>query len=336
MVYKKKKIHLVTTKTPHRISFAGGGSDIPYYYKKFGGSFINCTIDKFVYVTVKRHHEIFNENFRIMYSKTEHANKLFEIKNDITRTCLKILKIKEPILICTYSDLHEGSGLGSSSSFAVGLLNALYAFKGAKVSKKKLAKMACKIEIDILKKNCGIQDQYSVAIGGLNKFDVNKKGIVKFRKVNIKEKNLKKLFKYFILVWSKKKRKVDNILKSYDKKNLKNIKLLKDNVSYIEKILINKKINLIKIGKFLSDSWILKKKISNKISNNKLDFIYKKIIKIGAIGGKLSGAGGGGFFFFIMSKIINFNKIQKSSKTSIMKVGYYPYGSKVINKIYYE
>ena len=133
---KKKIINLVTTITPHRLGLAGGGSDIPYFYNKLGGSFINVTINKYVYVTVKKHSKVFKENFRIMYSKTEIKKSRLKIENEIVRSCLGVVKIKEPLLITTNSDLPVGGGLGSSSAFTVGLLNALYTLKGIKISKK--------------------------------------------------------------------------------------------------------------------------------------------------------------------------------------------------------
>ena len=148
----KKKIFSVTTMTPHRISFAGGGTDYSEYFNKNTGSVINSTIDKYLLVTVSRHSEIYKEKYRLMYSQTELCNQVKDIKNNIARECLKMVPIDGPITISTNSDLPPDSGTGSSSSFAVGLLNALHIFRGESPSSFQLAKEACKIEIDKLKK----------------------------------------------------------------------------------------------------------------------------------------------------------------------------------------
>ena len=165
-----KKIKTVVTKTPMRISFMGGGTDFPDYFNVFGGKVISASINKYIYVTVKEHSHLFNEKFRLNYSETESVNSLNNMKNEITKACLKFLNIKKSLYISTISDLPTSSGLGSSSTFTVGLLNALHYFsKGKKVSAKQLAKEASYIETIILKKPIGYQDHYAAAFGGLNK-----------------------------------------------------------------------------------------------------------------------------------------------------------------------
>ncbi len=328
---KKKLPHLVTSVTPHRISFAGGATDLPKFYKKFGGSFLNSSIDKFVYVTVKRH-SYFNTKFRIMYSRTENKNSIGSIKNDIVRNCLKYLKFKSPILIFTSSDIPTSSGLGSSSAFTVGLLNALNFMNGKKVSKRKLAEDACKIEIELMKKNCGIQDQYAAAIGGINKYTVNKNGKVNIFKLK-QNKNIKEIFDNLILVETKKYRSANKISKSY-KFEKKVLVSLKKNVPLFEKIISEKKLNLREIGIFLNKGWSDKKKLSNKVSHSRFDKIYNDFIKFGAYGGKLVGAGGGGFFLFVMPKIKQKKIYPTYKKHNIIKIKYQDQGSKILNKLY--
>ncbi len=330
-MYKKKLPHLVTSVTPHRISFAGGATDLPKFYEKFGGSFLNSAIDKFVYVTVKKHN-YFNTKFRIMYSRTENKDSIGSIQNDIVRNCLKYLKFKSPILIFTSSDIPTSSGLGSSSSFTVGLLNALYFMSGKKVSKKKLAEDACKIEIKLMKKNCGIQDQYAAAIGGINKYTINKNGKVNIFKLK-QNKKIREIFDNLILVETRKYRSGDKISKSYKfEKNI--LESLKKNVRLFEKIISEKKLNLRELGSFLDKGWAYKKKLSNKISHSRFDKIYNDFIKFGAYGGKLVGAGGGGFFLFLMPKRKQKKIYPRYEKHKIIKIRYYNQGSKILNKLY--
>ena len=328
----EKKLSLVTTMTPHRLGLAGGGSDIPYFFNILGGSFINVTINKYVYVTVKKHSKIFKENFRIMYSKTEIKKSRLKIENEIVRTCLGIIKIKEPILITTNSDLPAGGGLGSSSEFTVGLLNALYTLKGIKISKKKLAETACFVEINLLKKNGGIQDQYAAAYGGINKFLISKSGLVKINSLK-KNKLIKDLLDNIILYWTGNSRVSENISKSYDKKDLSNIEYVKNKVLELEKILNKKKIDLKVIGDFYNSIWNKKKNFSKKVSNKNISKIHEYFKRLGSKGGKLSGAGGGGFYMAILSKKLH-KKLPKRIENLSIKVNYCDHGSKIITKIY--
>ena len=158
----------VTTITPQRLGFAGGGTDLPAFYRQHGGAVLSSAIDKYIYVTVKRHSPLFNENYRLSYSKTEHVNSLDEIENDIARECLRLVDVEPPLFIATASDLPVSSGLGSSSSFAVGLLYALHTLRGEDVSAGQLAEEACHVELNVLGHPIGKQDQYAAAFGGLN------------------------------------------------------------------------------------------------------------------------------------------------------------------------
>ncbi|MCX5713287.1 MAG: GHMP kinase, partial [Candidatus Omnitrophica bacterium] len=159
---------MITTRTPLRVSFAGGGTDLPSFYEKQYGAVLSSAINKYLYVTVKRHGKLFKENYRLNYSESENAQSLNEVKNAIARECIRFLKVEPPIYISTVADLPASSGLGSSSSFAVGLLNALHAFKGERPSAGHLAEEAACIEIEILKHPIGKQDHYAAAFGGIN------------------------------------------------------------------------------------------------------------------------------------------------------------------------
>src|ERR671919_1418509 len=158
----------IMTRTPLRVSFAGGGTDLADFYEREFGAVFSTAINKYIYVTVKRHGNVFNESIRLNYSKSEQVQKIDEIENDIARECLRFLEIEPPIYISTVADLPASTGLGGSSSFAVGLLNALHAFRGERVSAGQLAGEASHIEIDVLGHPIGKQDQYATAFGGLN------------------------------------------------------------------------------------------------------------------------------------------------------------------------
>ena len=161
---------VIVTRTPLRISFAGGGTDLPEFYEVEEGAVLSAAVDKYVYVTVKRHSELFNEPIRLNYSRTEQVNSIDEIENNIARECLKFLEIEPPIFISTVADMPASTGMGGSSAFAVGLLNALHAFRGERVTAGQLAEEACYIEMEVLKEPIGKQDQYAAAFGGLNLF----------------------------------------------------------------------------------------------------------------------------------------------------------------------
>ena len=185
----KKKLSYVVSKTPLRISFLGGGTDIPYFYKKYGGATFSIAINKFVYVTVKRHSKYFIENYRLNYYDTEICHKVSKIKNSIIRETLKFFKIKTPLYISVISDIPTGSGLGGSSSFIIGLINALCKLENIKISKFELLRYATKIEIDILKKPIGKQDHIPAIYGGIiftKYFRNNKIFINKIRNIKLK------------------------------------------------------------------------------------------------------------------------------------------------------
>ena len=203
---------LVISKTPLRVSFFGGGTDIKNFYSKQKGKVISTTIDKYVYVTVKEHGELFRRNFRLNYSKSENKNKLSKIENNIIRETLREIKIKRPIYISSISDVPYRTGLGSSSSFAVGLINALLAFEGRNITKKKIAELACKIEINVLKNPIGKQDQYAATFGGFNLITFNKNSVL----VNpLKEKKnfIKMVFDNSVLIYTGNTRSASKILK---------------------------------------------------------------------------------------------------------------------------
>jgi D-glycero-alpha-D-manno-heptose-7-phosphate kinase len=331
-MYKK----IVISRTPLRVSFLGGGTDMSNFYKKYSGLVVSATINKFIYVTVKEHGELFFKNFRLNYSKTENKNKLNEIHNDIIRETLKVIKIKKPLYISSISDIPANMGLGSSSAFTVGLIKALYQFKNIKISNIEIAKLACKIEINKVKSPIGKQDQYATAIGGLNVLRFNKNSKVSIKKFK-DAKIVKKIFENSLFIWSGKARKTNSILLhqnkrfSSNKKNLINIKNLANN--FIVK-LKNKKFSIEEFANLVDASWQFKKKLSKKINSSRIQKIYYEAMRNGSLGGKLLGAGGGGFLFLIVKK----NNIEKfikkmnisNKELQIMKFQYNELGSEIL------
>src|SRR6266540_1389248 len=180
----------VLTRTPLRVSFAGGGTDLAAFYESQYGAVVSTAINKYIYVTVKRHGAIFNEPIRLNYSKSEQVNRIDEIENNIARECLRFLEIDPPIYVSTVADLPASTGLGGSSSFAVGLLNALHAYRGERVSAGQLAEEASYIEIEVLNEPIGKQDQYAAAFGGLNVFCFKSGGDVTVEPVRVTNGNL--------------------------------------------------------------------------------------------------------------------------------------------------
>ena len=327
-----KEAKIVITQTPLRLSFFGGSSDIKSFYSKNDGCVISSTINKYIYVTLKKHGNLFDEKYRLNYQHAENLDKVKDIKNNIIRECLKFFKIDEPLYISTVADIPSQSGLGSSSSFTVGLLNALYSYTGQKVSAGKLAEEACHIEIEVIKSPIGKQDQYAAAFGGLNKFDFTSSGVQSQSLDMMIDPN--DVFKNFQLFWTGVKRSADDILNSInftDHNNMENIQsIVKDCKNVFEKIKSKEIKNFENLGKLFDKSWQTKKLLSKKISNKNIDDAYTVAINSGSLGGKIAGAGGGGFLLLITpinkkkQVVINLNNFIE------VPIKYEPYGSRVI------
>jgi D-glycero-alpha-D-manno-heptose-7-phosphate kinase len=305
---------MIITKTPLRVSFVGGGTDLPNYYKKHGGMVISTSINKFIYVIVRRQVGFLDYKFRINWSEVEFKNAIGKINNPIVREVLKYFNINFPIEISTFSDIPGSTGLGSSSSFAVGLINAISVLIKKKLSKKKIAKIAASIEIDILKRKIGVQDHYSAAVGGLNLLNFKKNNSVVITKIkNQSFKKIKKLERELVLVFTKQTRNASDILsKQYKPTNsqTKDLSLMKNEVITFKNFFLSQSLDAKLFGKMLTNQWKLKKKVNSNVTNSKISKIFDKCIKLGSYGGKLLGAGNGGFFL-IVSNSKTRKKIEK-------------------------
>ncbi len=284
---------MIITRSPFRISLGGGGTDLPDYYKKHGGSLITAAIDKFMYISVNR---LKVEKFiRLKYSKTEKVNRINDIKHDLAREALRLTDSSLGLEIASIADLPARTGLGSSGSYTVALLKALHSLKKEVISAKELAEEACHIEMDILDKPVGKQDQYIASFGGIIRLDINQKGKVKVKRLNLPLGTIKKLENDLILCYTSIRRESYGILKEKVKKTsmLHKIKKIGEKS---EKALLTGNTKL--LGRLLDLHWQTKKTLSDKISNSQIDYWYEKAKKSGAVGGKIMGAGGGGFFMF--------------------------------------
>jgi len=288
---------MIISKTPFRISFFGGGTDYPVWYRENQGAVLSTAIDKYCYITIRYLPPFFPHKHRIVYSKIEMVNDINEILHPAVRATLQFLNIDKGIEIHHDGDLPAKTGLGSSSSFTVGLLNSLYALKGVIPSKLQLAKEAIHIERDILKENVGAQDQVAAAFGGFNKINFNGKDEIKIEPITIGKERIKRLENHLMLFFTGFSRTASDIAKSQientpNKK--RELSLMYQMVDEAIKIL-NEKGDIKDFGKLLHEAWLLKKSLTDKISTPEIDNIYEKALQAGALGGKLLGAGGGGF-----------------------------------------
>lgn len=283
---------MIITKTPLRISLLGGNTDFPKYFRKYGGAVLTTTIDKYVYCIVK---ERFDDEIWINYSIKEKVKPGGNIKHDLVREAMKLVGIEKSIEITFLSDVpSEGSGLGSSSAVVVGLLNALHHYKGENPTTEQLIEEACHIEITILKKPIGIQDQVAVAFGGCRRYRLSKDGL----EYMLLNDHFERMFKNsLLLLYTNKTRKAEKILSKMklNKKILdKNKKLVTLGVAAMAVYDINI------FGQLLNEYWNLKKQLNKSTSNTEIDKLYVKALEAGAIGGKIVGAGGGGFLLLVV------------------------------------
>jgi D-glycero-alpha-D-manno-heptose-7-phosphate kinase len=294
-------LRIVTTKTPLRITFTGGGTDLPQYYRNYGpGVVVSAAIDRYIYISVSRNFR--KDEIRVSYSKTENGLKsVNEIQHPTVREAMKLLDIGTGIQIVSITEVPSGgTGLGSSSSFLVGLLNALHTWIGETVSPRQLADEAVKIERNILGEPGGKQDQYIAAFGGVQYMEFERNENVTLKRINIKGEKLNELNDQLMMFYTGVERKSVDIHK--DQSN--GIEINKLGYDRMRDIAIDTKESLenydfYQLGKLMNENWNIKKSLSKKISQDLIDNWYSQAINAGAIGGKLIGAGGGGFLLFL-------------------------------------
>lgn len=288
---------MIISKTPFRVSLFGGSTDYESFYKEYGSLIIGFSINQFCYVSLRRTPNIFKYKSRIIYSKIEEVNDNKKIKHNGIRGVLDYLEIDDGLEINHMSDLPSQTGIGSSSSFIVGLLNAIYKLKNIEINSHKLANDAIFIERKLLNEPGGIQDEIWAAYGGINSIIINTDGTFEVQPLPLSHKFIDNLFDRSILIYTGSSRDSFEIAKSHDNNN--NIKLnIQKIANEAYRAVLNKDINL--IAELLDESWKQKQKISNLISNDNITNMYQLLQKDGMIGGKLLGTGGNGFIYGIM------------------------------------
>ena len=325
---------MIISKTPFRMSFAGGGSDLKTYYQYgYGsGSVVSTTINKYIYITVNKR---FTDKIRVGYSKIEEVKNIEDIEHNLVREALKLLGITNGGIDIVYmSDLlpaHEGSGLGGSSSLIVGTLNALHAYKGENASAETLAREACKIEIEILGHPIGKQDQYAAAYGGFNHIKFNADESVFVNPVIFKKEIIEELNNKLLLFYTGINTRSDTILTEQRRKTKNNLHILDKMVELSEELLEELKTgNIKRFGEILHKGWIYKQKLASNITNPIINSYYEKAREAGAVGGKILGSGGGGFLLFYCEEK-NQNDVRKAlSNLKELSFKFEPEGSKII------
>ena len=329
---KLRENNMIITQTPFRMSFFGGGTDIESFFKKYGGAVISTTFDKYCYVNVRHLPRFFDYTTEISYSRTERVTDIQDIKHPAVRNAMEMLDMHE--LRLTYeADLPARSGLGTSSSFAVGMLNAFYALKGKYADKKKLADEAIYLERKLCQEMGGWQDQIAAAYGGLNRINFNADGY-EVKPIIISPERKKRLNNNLLMFFTGFTRFSSEVQKQNAMGKENKVVQLREMLSLVddaEQILTDKNTDLDEFGKLLDHTWRLKRQTGSAVSTENIDLLYEKGIKAGALGGKLLGAGGGGVLVFYVQP-----EQQEAVKQAMNNLMYIPFefedgGTRVIH-----
>lgn len=323
---------MVISRTPYRISFFGGGTDYPAWYLRHGGSVIATTINKYCYITCRYLPPFFDHKYRIVYSKTEGCNDVDAIIHPSVRETIRFLNIERGLEIHHDGDLPARSGIGSSSAFTVGLLNALYALKGAMPGKRRLAKESIYLEQDVMKETVGSQDQVLAAYGGFNHILFHPGGEITVQPVILPFGRLEELQSYLMLFYTGVSRTASDVAGSYVK-NIDNqrrqLRVMGDLVEEAVSILGSGE-DLKYFGELLNEGWQTKRTLSASVSNTMIDEIYNEALSAGALGGKLIGAGGGGFVLLFAPQSCQDQVKRRLSKLLYIPIKFDFQGSQVI------
>lgn len=323
---------MIITRTPFRISFAGGGTDLPEFYRSEPGAVVSTAINKYMYIIVNKR---FTDAIRVSYyARTEIVDSVDEVRHPLVRETLKQVGISRGIEIASVADVHAGAGLGSSGSFTVGLLNALYAYKGKLKSAEELAREACRIEIDILGEPVGKQDQYIAAYGGFRYFRFNSDATVITEPIIWSSEHKDELVQNLLLLYTGDIHEASSILQEQQAKtqqpdNMASLRKMRDMAVNL-KDQLNGNAATDTFGDVLHRGWQLKKELASGISNDKIDQYYEKALDAGALGGKVLGAGGGGFLLLYCPKSKQPQVRKALSDLPALEFSFEPEGSKII------
>lgn len=320
---------MIISQTPLRLSLAGGGTDFREFFRQHGGAVLSMAIDKYVYIVLK---ERFDDRIYVNYSKKETVDDVDEVQHDLVREAMRKTDVRRGIEITTLADVpSEGSGLGSSSSILVGLLNALYAYQGQQVTAERLAREACEIEIDILKRPIGVQDQYIAAYGNLRFFSFCTDGTIAAEKIDLPLTVIQELRRHLLLFYTDRTRNASDILteqRSNIGSRIRELSRLREMAREARDFLKTGAIDA--IGEVLHQSWLLKQAMAHNITDTRIDEMYLRAREAGATGGKIAGAGGGGFLLLYCPLAF-----QRQVRTALegyreLPIGLSRHGSKII------
>jgi D-glycero-alpha-D-manno-heptose-7-phosphate kinase len=321
---------MIITRTPFRVSFAGGGSDLASYYQHEPGVVLSTAINKYMYIAVKEH---FDQTFRISYSRTEIVDSVAQIEHPIVRECLTMLGSQHGLEIVSMGDLPARTGLGSSSCFTVGLLHALYAMNGKVVSQERLAREACCIEIDKLREPIGKQDQYIAAYGGMQFIQFNADGSVFVDPVILSPEARKEFSRRLLIFFTGDTRDARQVLAKQqaatgDKRAV--LRRMCEIAREMRDVLtLGRDLNV--FGKLLHEGWQAKRSLTDAISNSRIDDLYARAMGAGALGGKLLGAGGGGFLLFFCEAHNQQRLREELAELRELKFSLDPQGTKIVH-----
>jgi D-glycero-alpha-D-manno-heptose-7-phosphate kinase len=318
---------VIISRTPLRVSFAGGGTDIKEFYGLETGRVMSTAISQYVYVTVKPHSELFDDPIRVNYKVSEEVQTVDEIQNNLARECLRFLEIEPPIYINMVGDVPASTGLGGSSAIAVGLLNALHAVRGERVSAGQLAEEACHIEIDVLNEPIGKQDQYAAAYGGMNTYSFREGGTVSVRPLNLDESVRRELFGSLMLFWTGSFREARIVLTEQQQnaeRGREGLRKMRDQVVELQELMKPGKFDLEALGGILDRGWKFKQALATGISSAHIDSLYQRALAAGASGGRLCGAGGGGFLLLVVRP-----ELQGQVRAALSDLTELPFGNEV-------
>ena len=325
---------MIITRTPFRFTLGGGGTDLPSYYSRYGGFIFAAAINKYMFINLNR--PIVDDLVRVKYTKSETVENREDLQHEIAKEAMRMMEINSAIEIISMADVPAGTGLGSSSCYAVGLLNGLHSMKRRYIPLQYLAEEACDLEINRLGKPIGKQDQYLATFGGLSVMDIDKDGAVRVRKANVSDATIDDLNRNLLMFYTNTSRSADDILSEQSKGAREEKKDVVESMHYIKdigyKILDSVESgNITDVGLMFDKHWQYKKKISTKMSNPHFDKIYDIAKENGALGGKISGAGGGGFFLFYVEE--GHEKLRDAMKRSGLREMRYRFdfeGTKVL------
>ena len=320
---------MIITRTPFRISFSGGGTDLEAFYSREPGAVLSTSIDRYTYLIVKPH---FRSGFRVSYSKTELVDRVDQIEHPIVRECLQELGVERGLEIASMADLPAQSGMGSSSAFTVGLLHALHAMEGRAIAAQELAEQACRIEIEKLNEPIGKQDQYIAAYGGLQFIQFNPDGTVFVDPVVCGVETRRELNRHLVLFFTGILRDARDVLtrqKAGTERAVPALQRLSQIARNMREVLASKR-SLNEFGKLLHDAWRIKKSIELSVTSPVIDDYYERGRQAGALGGKLLGAGGGGFLLFFCEPRCQDRLRRELAELAEFPFALEPQGSKII------